>query len=108
MSIFGIQQKALPKDITSKHFSNNQLQILYKEFGFSNKFDNPNEFGNFIEKIYEYNTFDEFKIIPFAQETGRDGLWKLWCLAWIMRSEKDGTDREIVEKYKVSNPEYFR
>jgi hypothetical protein len=113
--MFGVQIQSLPDNLSSEHFSNNQLRILYNNFpSLGNAFDDVTKFGDFIEKIYEFDTFDDFKVSPFAKETGRDGFWKLWGIAWCMRAEKEviagvatDEDKGFVEKFRKSNPEYF-
>lgn len=74
LSIFGIETPELSRDLHSDHFTNDQLQQLYRKFCMGNGLDNPDDILKIAEQIYGFNTWEECVGDPMIKTMIKDGL----------------------------------
>ena len=85
MTAFGESVPSFNAEITSEHFSNNQLRELYALFSNGNKLDDPSDISTVAEYIYEYDTIEQMQNDIKYKIYFQDGIGIVFQRAFEMR-----------------------
>ncbi len=85
MTALGVSVNSFNTGISSGHFSNDQLQELYRLFTLGNILDNPYDILTLAEYIYEYDTFEQLKNDDKNKLYFQDGIGIVFKRAFEMR-----------------------
>jgi len=86
MSVLGLKIAPLPATVISEHFTNADLQELYRLFCLGNSLPNPSDIANLMEFVYQYDSYQDLAIDN--QQMIRDGLGPVFARAFAIKKRK--------------------
>ena len=91
MAFFGLAVKELPSSVSSTHYTNEELKILYRLFSLGNKLKKPEYIVDVAEIAYEYDNYAQFSSSFENEQLIRYGLGPVFYQAFEYKKNHKNT-----------------